>query len=305
MKVALCMIVKDEERTIGGCLDSVAGICDEIVVVDTGSTDRTREILEQRYGIVPIVHPIMNSEYMGLAAARNLAFDSARSPWTLVLDADERLSPRTVGCIRALPESGGPAGYFLAWNTYRGESVVEDYKLALFRKGFHSTGFMHENIQIIVRDAGQQAVWLAGAEIIHLPEPQKDPLRCGHPTRLEQAIEKEPDWYRYYWFLGYQLLRMGEIAAAIGHLETAARSRSHRFPVECLNSMMLLAEVHARQGDRAALRRQLREASSFLAEVATDFEVRINHRLPAWLESAMMLEAEGRLDEIRAYHFAC
>lgn len=303
MQVSLCMIVRDEERTLAGCLDSARDICHDVVVVDTGSTDGTAQILE-RYGVAPIVHPMRTAGYEGLAAARNLSFEHARSPWILVLDADERLSPRTVEIIRDLPEAAPVDGYFLAWNTFRNETVVEDYKLALFRKGFKSHGRMHENIQYAIREAAGHAVWLDDAEILHYPEPEKDPLRNGHPSRLEQAIAMEPDWFRYQWFIGYQLLRMGDLPAAIGYLETAARSRSRRFPVECLNSMMLLAEIHAGRGDRAATKRQLADAASFLAEVAGDFEVRINHRLPDWIDDALRLESQGRLDEIRAYHFA-
>ena len=83
VSIGLCMIVRDEEATLARCLDSVCGIVDEVVVVDTGSTDRTREIAA-RYGQV--------CEFTwcdDFSAARNFAFAQARSDYLLWLDADD------------------------------------------------------------------------------------------------------------------------------------------------------------------------------------------------------------------------
>ena len=68
--ISLCMIVKNEEASLARCLDSVNGIADEIVIVDTGSTDRTRQIAS-RY-----TDRIVDFEWVDdFAAARNYAFD--------------------------------------------------------------------------------------------------------------------------------------------------------------------------------------------------------------------------------------
>lgn len=79
------MICCDEERTIGPCLESLA-FCDEIVVVDSGSEDRTLEIA-RRYSDRVVVQP-----FLGYVKQKNFALDLARHDWVVALDADEVLS---------------------------------------------------------------------------------------------------------------------------------------------------------------------------------------------------------------------
>jgi glycosyltransferase involved in cell wall biosynthesis len=84
--VSLCMIVRNEEKHLPDGLASVTGIFDQIVVVDTGSTDTTRQVA-QRYGAEVYDFPWVDS----FAAARNECLRHARHQWVLWLDADDRL----------------------------------------------------------------------------------------------------------------------------------------------------------------------------------------------------------------------
>ncbi len=85
--ISLCMIVKNEEENLPQCLDSVRDVVDEIVIVDTGSTDRTIEIAES-YGARVYNHPWEGS----FSKARNYSLKYATCNWILILDADEELS---------------------------------------------------------------------------------------------------------------------------------------------------------------------------------------------------------------------
>ncbi|MFH1465707.1 MAG: glycosyltransferase family 2 protein, partial [Pseudomonadota bacterium] len=97
-RLSLCLIVRDEEALLPGCLASVRGVVDEIVVVDTGSTDATPRIAHEA-GAVVIAHPWTDD----FAAARNASLAAARGEWVLVLDADERLAPGAgAALLRAL-----------------------------------------------------------------------------------------------------------------------------------------------------------------------------------------------------------
>jgi len=89
------MIVRDEEQYLGPCLDSVLGVVDEIVVVDTGSKDRTVAIAESHDATV--VHFAWTDHF---GEARNQAIAAATGDYMLVLDADERLDPSTAYRIR-------------------------------------------------------------------------------------------------------------------------------------------------------------------------------------------------------------
>ena len=86
MTISLCMIVKNEETTLARCLDSVVGIADEIIIVDTGSTDRTKEIAG-RYTDKIFDFPWVDD----FAAARNFSFSKATMEYCMWLDASDIL----------------------------------------------------------------------------------------------------------------------------------------------------------------------------------------------------------------------
>jgi len=93
--LSLCMIVKNEEKNIGECLKSAQGLADEIIIADTGSTDKTVEIA-QSYG-AKIEHITWNNDF---SAARNHSISKATSRWIIWLDADDRLPKKTVEELR-------------------------------------------------------------------------------------------------------------------------------------------------------------------------------------------------------------
>ena len=95
MNLTLCTIVKNEEATLSRTLDSVKGVVDEMVVLDTGSRDRTREIARE-FGA-----RVYDFEWCDdFAAARNECLKHAQGDWILVLDADEVLVPEIVPQIK-------------------------------------------------------------------------------------------------------------------------------------------------------------------------------------------------------------
>ncbi|WP_024622099.1 glycosyltransferase [Metaclostridioides mangenotii] len=82
--ISLCMIVKDEEDVIGRCLDSVKDIVDEIIIVDTGSTDKTKEIVEK------YTDKVYDFKWIeDFAAARNFSSSKASKSYIMWLDADD------------------------------------------------------------------------------------------------------------------------------------------------------------------------------------------------------------------------
>ena len=112
-KLALSMIVKNAEATLARCLDSVRGVVDEIIIADTGSTDRSREIARQ-YNARVIQIPWEKD----FAKARNLSLAEVRSDWVLVLDADEVLDPAAGESIPPLLTHPTIAGYMVQIRNY-------------------------------------------------------------------------------------------------------------------------------------------------------------------------------------------
>jgi Flp pilus assembly protein TadD len=91
------MIVKNEEAMLGRCLDSIAGLADEIIVVDTGSTDATVAIAEQRGA------QVVRSDWRNdFSYSRNISIEHATCEWILWLDADDVVPPHSVAPLRAL-----------------------------------------------------------------------------------------------------------------------------------------------------------------------------------------------------------
>ena len=144
--LTLCMIVKDEESSLSRCLDSVCGLCREIVIVDTGSTDATCEIA--------LAHGASVSSYdfavIDFAAARNYALDRATGRWVLVLDADEVLQPASAPLIRDLVNRDLNAGYYLERSNHHLNPALAtvDYPLRLFpnRPNYRYRGRVHETV---------------------------------------------------------------------------------------------------------------------------------------------------------------
>ena len=109
-RISAIVITQDEERNIGRCLSSLQGIADEIIVVDSGSTDATETICQQ-FGARFVHHP-----WAGYSGQKNYADSLASHPWTLSIDADEALSPTLRSTLAQLKEQGLDNGSVYQFN---------------------------------------------------------------------------------------------------------------------------------------------------------------------------------------------
>src|SRR4051794_37404468 len=147
LTISLCMIVKDEEEMLPRSLEAIQGAVDEIIVVDTGSTDRTVEIAES-FGAKVIHH-----EWTGdFSAARNVSFDAATSDWVMYLDADEVLVREDAGMLRELTGRVWREAFFLQETNFTGDMedgmAVQHSALRVFRNRpeYRFSGRIHEQI---------------------------------------------------------------------------------------------------------------------------------------------------------------
>jgi tetratricopeptide (TPR) repeat protein len=138
------MIVRDEEQLLPGCLESVRGVVDEIVAVDTGSSDATPEIVRAHHGLL-----LRRAWQEDFAAARNVSLDAATGDWILWMDADERLRPEEHGRLRRLIERNTSEDAFLVpirSDTPTGAQVTRAHRLFRNRRGIRFSGRIHEQI---------------------------------------------------------------------------------------------------------------------------------------------------------------
>jgi glycosyltransferase involved in cell wall biosynthesis len=148
--ISAVLITLDEESRLAAALESVR-FCDEVLVVDANSIDRTREIAEAAGARVLV------RAWDGFTAQRNHAVQAARHDWVLAVDADERVTPALRAEIEALRASGfAHAGYKIPRVAHylgrwiRGTDWYPDPQLRLFdrRRGRWTGGLVHESVHV-------------------------------------------------------------------------------------------------------------------------------------------------------------
>ncbi len=134
-RLSVFVIALNQEANIGDCLAS-ANFADELVVVDTGSTDRTVEVARA------YTDRVLTAPWEGFGRTKNYALDQTEGDWVLSLDTDERVPPALKDEILAVVASDGPLdGYRVARKNYfcgrwiRHLGWYPDYTLRLFRRG--------------------------------------------------------------------------------------------------------------------------------------------------------------------------
>ncbi|MEM7409068.1 MAG: glycosyltransferase family 2 protein [Myxococcota bacterium] len=159
--VSACIIAGNEADRIGACLDSVA-FCDEVLVVDSHSEDRTREIAAEHGARV------IERDWPGHVAQKEFAIREAKHDWVFCIDADERVAPELRAAIERVQEGGfgNAAGYEVSRvSRYLGRWIrhgtwYPDWKLRLFdrRRGGWSGRNPHDHVRVdgpVTRLAGE------------------------------------------------------------------------------------------------------------------------------------------------------
>lgn len=213
--ISAALIVKNEDKYLDGCLASLVGHVDEIVVVDTGSTDATVSIAESHKA--KLLHHRWTEDF---AEARNIALDAAAGDWVLYIDADERLrAPTGMGlagmlqgkqaaaaCVRFMPKSG--------FTRYR------EPRLFLNRNDIRFRGRIHETVMPDIErvcSAFGLTIIMTDAMIDHLGYDGKQDHK--HPRNLPllmAEVENSPARVYYYYHLA-------ETLAALDRTEDAIR----------------------------------------------------------------------------------
>ncbi|MEQ1630758.1 MAG: glycosyltransferase [Planctomycetota bacterium] len=163
-RISLCMIARDEERFLAECLKRAAPLADEILVVDTGSKDRTVAIAES-FG-AKVLHRAWDDDF---ATPRNVGIAAATGDWILVLDADEFLQEGSVERIRELVRDPAAAGYLMKFtNICPGQKSVGVMMVRLFRKlpGVVYENVIHEQVSpTLVRFGAEHGLALASCDV--------------------------------------------------------------------------------------------------------------------------------------------
>lgn len=275
-QISLCMIVKDEEDFLPGCLESVRGVVDEIVLVDTGSTDRTVEIARE-FGAKVYQHK-WNDDF---AAARNESLKHATCGWILVLDADERLDVGARAPLKAVAQGRAPKAIYACRvvNRHDPTKITEHVASRFFPShcGIAYKGVVHE--RPLPREGhplpgGSVPRVIEGFVIVHEgyreDVMQKRDKHDRNTLLLEQALAVEDNSY-YRYKLGATLLECGRVHEAIDHLQRTVHdlggslqgTSEHAIRVHAL---LLLSQAYLTNGELGQSRACAEEALSICRE---------------------------------------
>jgi hypothetical protein len=248
--LSAAIIVKDEADHLRGCLASIADVCDEIVVVDTGSTDDSVEVARS-FGAVQGVHPWNND----FSAARNTALDLATGRWILYIDADERLQVDDIEAMRSELESDPDAISLRVWFRTRPMwSPYREYRLWQHRPDIRFRGRIHETmVPDIDRVAGTDGLTIGDSEhfkIVHYGyEGDQTAKHRRNLPMLELRVEEYPGRCYLWNHLGNIREELGDVAGALDAWRTGidlirSRGLADRTDVLCYAglSLRLLAE---------------------------------------------------------------
>lgn len=148
LHLSVIILAKNEEEVIADAIDSVRDVADEILVIDSKSTDRTVEVAEFA-GAKVIKHKFEN-----FAAQRNFAFSKSKCDWVFYIDADERATPEFKKELQKIIQKKNPefGGYFIRRKTYffgRDWGLTDRVQRLFFRKKFIEWyGVVHETPKI-------------------------------------------------------------------------------------------------------------------------------------------------------------
>lgn len=214
-RLTVCLIARNEEEFIGKCLSSIKPIAHQIVVVDTGSTDRTMDIAREHGAEV---HAFAWND--NFSDARNASLMHARGDWILVLDADEELPVSEHAKLLKDVSNDRAIGYRLPM-VHRGmESRGIDHVPRLFRNapGVFYVGRVHEQVFTTVVVQGKTwglEVEVGAAQLVHYgyaPEVMKSRGKVERNLGLlETAATEMPDEPNIIMNLGLELVRSGRL----------------------------------------------------------------------------------------------
>ncbi len=258
VRLSLCMIARNEAEMLGDCLKSVQGIVDEIVLVDTGSTDDTIAIAKS-FGATVVERPWDDD----FAAPRNEALKHATGDYVLQLDADERLASAAAKTLRRVVNRGDFDLAVIPLHNATSRDAAEAQVLAgvarmgepihlprLFRRsaGVEYRGVIHESVAEWFAERKGKLTSLP-VDIVHLGALKEVVTARGKDDRnqrlLRKRIESDPTNIVPYGYLALELLNAGDIAAAGPIIEAGWRHAAEQPKFRSLQRLAVARAVHA------------------------------------------------------------
>lgn len=252
--VSATLIVRDEERFLAGCLASLAGRVDEIVVADTGSVDASRDIARDAGA------RLIDVDWRGdFAAARNAAIDAATGRWILYIDADERVADWDAEALAHADAAVDVAAATVVFRPKTGFTRYRELRLFRRRSDLRFRGAVHESLlpaldELARREGARVAA--TGIALDHLGyDGDQTTKHARNLPLLRTRLDVEPEHVYCLDHLGQTLAALGDAAGAEAAYERGVdvvRRRGPRDVADVLPFLHLVA-LRLSRGDDARL----------------------------------------------------
>jgi glycosyltransferase involved in cell wall biosynthesis len=227
-KISLCMIVKDEEQFLPACLKSVQSVVDEIIIVDTGSKDKTIEIAKSFNA--KIIQIPWEDDF---AKARNVSLENATGEWVLHLDADEQIEEKDADLMFSLMEEykTESEAFFLQvincnYDMSGDQLSFPSVRLWKNHPNYRFKGALHEQIaDSIVNSNPNKPIPLTPVQIYHYGYDksvikQKNKIERNLSIALKE-VQKKPKFSFAHFNLAMEYGRQGELQKAVDEFRVA------------------------------------------------------------------------------------
>ncbi|MCX7795789.1 MAG: tetratricopeptide repeat protein, partial [bacterium] len=252
--VSLCMIVKNEEEHLPKALSSVKDVVDEIIIVDTGSTDNTVEIAKS-FG-AKVYYYQWNDDF---ASARNEALKHATCDWILSMDADDEINAEQFKRLKEILSNLGEdvLGVQLPIysKTFDGNTMM-NYLIRLFRNK-HEIRFsrkIHEVVDFSINKLGGRVIRATDVPVIHRGYEEPDAVRRKIERNfklIKEEVERNPDDASMWMYMAKSYCSMGNLEEGISAYEKAIEVAGSNsiFKFAKLVSLIDLATLYMNKGE--------------------------------------------------------
>lgn len=299
--IAAVLIVKNEEKLLERCLKSL-DLVDDIVILDTGSTDRTIHIAKAHTSKVYQAPPV---EIFHFADARNQALAYVKQDWALTIDADEICHP---GCIQELRKAVWNNSLADGFNvrfivsSEGGENPASIQRMKLFRRNRWKWEYRIHEILKPVRNP-VRVLDLPSAVMEHLPPVDKEARRQQNVDLLKLSVQESPEYIRNSRQLGMELFSREQYREAITYLQlylasgtggALDRSETLTHVARCYSGIGVLADA-LRHFDLAVAEAPSRREPLYFKAIALIKEAHPDQAIPV-LERCLSIPEAAKPD---------
>lgn len=311
--LAACMMMKNEEANLPRCLKSIRDFVDEIVIVDTGSTDKSIEIAKS-FGAKVYSHPFKGPIIDSFSKYRNLAFDYSPCEWNMVIDCDEEL-------FIAQGFSALKFKQFLFQIYQQKQLVASAIKVQDMQKGkmvmeFNSTRIFKKDeawYQDIVHNAPQirsklGSMFCPSIKLHHygydLTPEQKEHKRIRTTSLLMKRLEQDPKDWNAYFYLTQAYADSGDSKKALEYAEEYLKHKEELRSTNNFNKSIYFTAAHhyMRVGNKVRSKELILEG---LEEVPGDLDLSMCLcEYGVWTRDTALIAMGGRqyVESYEKYH---